>query len=191
MMREVHYQPFDVPFSLMLQTHGAQFTIFTHSVLFSIFIILIHICLTNIVYLYIFKGAILTSHTCHGTGCFFTLLRNKNTQIPQVALVDFTPDWRQCIFSNFDKKITQHGELEKNLQNYLPNQTVCTAARNSAALGDVNMIPGNGLCSALHLQQQQQLLGLRSNQRFEHPERINGQLMFPLHACNQPSPNVS
>ena len=45
------------------------------------------------------------------------------------------------------------------------------------------MIPGNGLCSALHLQQQQ-LLGLRSNQRFEHPERINGQLMFPLHACN-------
>ena len=47
------------------------------------------------------------------------------------------------------------------------------------------MIPGNGLCSALHLQQQQ-LLGLRSNQRFEHPERINGQLMFPLHACNQP-----
>ena len=46
------------------------------------------------------------------------------------------------------------------------------------------MIPGNGLCSALHLQQQQQLLGLRSNQRFEHPERINGQLMFPLHACN-------
>ena len=37
----------------MLQTHGTQFTIFTHSVLFSIFIILIHIFVLHKYYLHI------------------------------------------------------------------------------------------------------------------------------------------
>ena len=49
------------------------------------------------------------SNQCHGTGCFFALPRKsvhklvhilgapkKHPQIPDVALVDFTPDWRQC-----------------------------------------------------------------------------------------------
>ena len=64
----------------------------------------------------IFKGADLASPTCHGTGCFFTPPRKsvhilgapkKNPWIPAVALVDFTPNRRQWVYSyhDFDRKI--------------------------------------------------------------------------------------
>ena len=58
---------------------------------------------------HISKGAILTSPKCHGTGCFFAPPRKsvhklihilgapkKHSQIPEVALVDFSPDGRLC-----------------------------------------------------------------------------------------------